>query len=301
MDVRQLQLLRELAERGSLTAVAAALHLSPSAVSQQLAALQRTTPTPLTEKRGRRLALTPAGQALAEAAVDVAAALDRARRAVDAHLDSPTEPVRVCAFHSAALAWFPPLLRAAAGRGGPPVRCTDHDVAQQDFPRLVADHDLVVAHRPEAAAPWPRRVVRVEPLLVEPLLVAHAADHPLAGRQELRVADVADQRWISVHEGFPLTGVLDAVAVAARRPLDVVHRINELSVAAAVVATGDAVALLPARTTRPDPRVVLRPLADLDVRRCVDVLCRPEALGRRGVREVLQLLRAVAGAPAAHG
>ncbi|NAZ84091.1 LysR family transcriptional regulator, partial [Kineococcus sp. R8] len=50
---------------------------------------------------------------------------------------------------------------------------------------------------------------------------------------------------------------------------------------------------LPSRTTRPDPRLVLRPLADLDVRRSIDVLARPEALTRRGVREVLALLQAV--------
>jgi len=294
MDVRQLQLLRELAERGSLTAVATALHLSPSAVSQQLSALQRTVPTPLTEKRGRRLALTPAGHALAEAAVDVAAALDRAERVVADHLESRAVPVRITAFHSAALAWFAPLLRAVADAGGPPVRCSDDDVAQPEFPRLVADHDLVVAHRPETGPPWPVRSLHVTHLLLEPMHVALAADHPLARRSQLRVADVAGLRWISVHDGYPLAGTLEAVGVAARRPLDVVHRINEFFVAADLVATGDAVALLPARTTRPDPRVVLRPLADLAVHRSIDVLARPEALARRGVREVLDLLREIA-------
>ncbi|NIZ91519.1 LysR family transcriptional regulator [Kineococcus rubinsiae] len=294
MDVRQLLLLRELAERGSLTAVALALHVSPSAVSQQLAALQRTVATPLTEKRGRRLALTPAGHALAEAAVDVAAALDRAERAVGEHLESRTVPVRVCAFHSAALAWFGPLLSAVGETGGPPVHLADHDVAQEDFPRLVADHDLVIAHRPETGPPWPRRSLHTTHLLLEPMHVALAAGDPLARLRVLRVADVAGRRWISVHDGFPLTGALDAVAVAARHPLDVAHHLNEFAVAADVVATGDAVALLPARTTRPDPRLVLRPLADLDVRRSIDVLARPEALARRGVAEVLALLRGLA-------
>ena len=294
MDIRQLQLLRELAERGSLTAVATALHLSPSAVSQQLAALQRTIPTPLTEKRGRRLTLTPAGHALAEAAVDVAAALDRARRAVGDHLDSLAEPVRISAFHSAALAWFGPLLRAVTAADGPPVHCSDHDVAQHDFPRLIADHDLVIAHRPETGPPWPRRTVHTTHLLLEPMHVALAADHPLARQRVLRVGDVADQRWISVHDGYPLTGALDAVAVVARRPLRIAHHINEFFVAADVVATGDAIALLPARTTRPDPRIVLRPLADLDVRRSIDVLARPEVLSRRGIHDVLTLLKAIA-------
>lgn len=300
MDVRQLTILRELSERGSVTAVATALRITPSAVSQQLTALQRTARTPLTVKRGRRLALTPAGEALAAAAVDVVAALDRARRAVDDHLDSPAVPVRVAAFHSAALAWFGPLLRAVADAGGPPVHCRDEDVAQHEFPALVADHDLVVAHRPESGTPWPDTRVSVVPLLTEPLLVAHAVDHPLADLPVLTVADVAGQRWIAVHEGFPIAGVLDAVAAAAHRPLDVVHRINEFFVAASVVAAGDAIALLPARTTRPEPGVVLRPLEDLRVSRTIDVLARPEALARQGVRTTLSALRSVAArSPAA--
>ncbi|MFD0482909.1 LysR family transcriptional regulator [Kineococcus sp. GCM10028916] len=292
MDVRQLTILRELFERGSLVAVARALHVTPSAVSQHLTALQRTCPTPLTEKRGRRLALTPAGEALAAAAVDVAAALDRANRAVEAHLESLDTPVAVCAFNSVGLAWFGPLLREL--NGAPPLRCTDEDVAQQDFPGLVADYDVVIAHRPEAGPPWPTRRLRVVPLLTEPLHVALAADHPLAGRERLTVADVADERWISVHEGFPLAGALDVVAAAARRPLDVVHRINEFFVSAAVVASGDALALLPALTSRAEPGVVLRPLADLTLNRRIDALLRPEALARRGVGTVLDALRGLA-------
>lgn len=292
MDVRQLTILRELSERGSLVAVARALHVTPSAVSQHLTALQRTCPTPLTEKRGRRLALTPAGEALAAAAVDVAAALDRANRAVEDHLESLDTPVTVCAFNSVGLAWFGPLLREL--NGAPPLRCTDEDVAQQDFPGLVADYDVVIAHRPEAGPPWPTRRLRVVPLLTEPLHVALAADHPLAGRERLTVADVADERWISVHEGFPLAGALDVVAAAARRPLDVVHRINEFFVSAAVVASGDALALLPALTSRPEPGVVLRPLADLTLNRRIDALLRPEALARRGVATVLDALRGLA-------
>jgi DNA-binding transcriptional LysR family regulator len=203
--------------------------------------------------------------------------------------------VSISAFHSAALAWFGPLLTALDGT--PPLRCADEDVAQDEFPGLVADYDVVLAHRPEASAPWPSGRLRVVPLLVEPLHVAVCADHPLAGRDELTVADVAAERWISVHEGFPLAGALDVVAAAARRPLDVVHRINEFFVASSVVASGDAVALMPARTSRPAPGVVVRPLADVAVNRHVDALLRPEALARRGVRTVLDALREIAAQP----
>ncbi|MGY1807970.1 LysR family transcriptional regulator [Blastococcus sp. SYSU D00669] len=291
MDVRQLALLRELGERGSVAAVARALFVTPSAVSQQLTALQRSVRAPLTEKRGRRLVLTPAGEALAAAAVEVSAALDRARRAVDAYLDEPSAAVSVAAFHSAALAWFAPLLERVAG--GPVVSCTDQDVAQSAFPALVADHDLVLAHRHDASPPWPAGRLAVVPLVREPLHVALPAGSPLAARESLTAADVAGEPWVSVHEGFPLEAPLQAVAAAAHRPLDVRHRINEFGVAASVVAAGAAVALLPAYTTRPDPAVVLRPLADVAPARYVDVLARPENLARASVRTVLDALREV--------
>lgn len=294
MDVRQLAILRELGERGSVAAVARALYVTPSAVSQQLAALQRSARVPLTERQGRRLVLTAAGQALAAAAVDVSAALDRARRAVDDHLDQPDSPVSVAAFHSAALAYFAPLLTHLHTVGGPPVRCADEDVAQHAFPALVADYDLVLAHRLDHSPPWPANRIAVLPLLREPLHVALPADHPLAGKQQLTAADVADQPWICVHDDFPLEGTLQAIAAAAHQPLHIAHRINEFFVAASVVASGAALALLPAYTTRPEPGIVLRPLADLQATRHIDVLTRPETLARSAVQIVVEALQAIA-------
>jgi DNA-binding transcriptional LysR family regulator len=235
--------------------------------------------------------LTPAGEALAAAAVEVSAALDRAHRAVDAYLDEPTAPVGLAAFHSAALAWFAPLLQRVSG--GPAVSCADEDVAQSAFPALVADYDLVIAHRHDSSPPWPAARLAVVPLVREPLHVALPAGSRLAARPELTAADVAGERWVAVHEGFPLEAPLLAIAAAAHRPLDVAHRINEFTVAASMVAAGAAVALMPAYTMRPDPAIVLRPLADVRPARSIDVLARPESLARTAVRTVLDALREV--------
>jgi DNA-binding transcriptional LysR family regulator len=71
VNERQLQILRELGELASVTATAEALLMTPSAISQQLRLLQRSIPVPLTERDGRRLVLTDAGQALASAAIEV--------------------------------------------------------------------------------------------------------------------------------------------------------------------------------------------------------------------------------------
>ncbi|MCU1618364.1 MAG: LysR family transcriptional regulator [Modestobacter sp.] len=297
MDVHQLRVLRELGERGSLTAVATALHVTPSAVSQHLKALQRSAAVPLTERRGRRLVLTPAGQALAAAGADVAAALDRARRAVADHLEDRTIPVRVAAFHSAGLTLFGPLLAWSRRNGGPPVHCGEADVAQSEFPALIADHDLVIAHRLRHSPPWPSITgLTVTHLMTEPLDVAVPAGHPLASRVSVTAADVADHPWLSVQDGFPLGGVLATIAAVAGRPLDIAHRINELSVASTVVASGNVLALLPRYLMAGalHPGVVLRPLADLAPSRDVDVLCRTETLARTAARDVLTALQAAA-------
>ena len=110
MNERQLQILRELGELGSVTATAEALLMTPSAISQQLRLLQRSIPVPLTERDGRRLVLTDAGQALAGAAIEVETALARARHTIEEFVDQPDADVSVAAFHSAAAAFFPLLL-----------------------------------------------------------------------------------------------------------------------------------------------------------------------------------------------
>jgi DNA-binding transcriptional LysR family regulator len=295
MDERQLRVLREVGELGSVTAAAEALRVTPSAVSQQLRLLQRTIPVPLTERDGRRLVLTPAGQALAGAAVEVEVALARARRSVDAFLRHTGGTVSVAAFHSAASSFGPRLLRAFSAPAAPRIALTDQDVPQSEFPRLTRSYDIVLAHRLDHAPPWPGSVT-VTPLLHEPLDVALPAGHPLAAKAGLTAADVADEPWITTHDGFPLLATIEAIAAAAGRHLHLAHRINEFAVAAELVAAGGGIALLPRWTARLHPQVALRPLTGVHARRHIDALHRPERTARAAVQTVLTELRATAAA-----
>ncbi|MFF1478488.1 LysR family transcriptional regulator [Streptomyces sp. NPDC058301] len=295
MNERQLQILRELGELGSVTATAEALLMTPSAVSQQLRLLQRSIPVPLTERDGRRLVLTDAGNALAAAAIEVETALARARHTIEEFIDRPDAGVSVAAFHSAAAVFFPLLLRGRTGPGRPHLSLADEDVAQDHFPRLTRDYDLVLAHRLDQAPPWPASVA-ASTLLREPLDIALPADHPLATKRRLTPRDVADQPWITVHDGFPLMATIDAIATAANRRLDIVHRINEFTVVAEAVAAGGGLALMPRWTTRPHPALVFRPLSGVHTRRHIDVLHRPERSARRAVRTVLDDLHHAAAA-----
>ncbi|MFC4506891.1 MULTISPECIES: LysR family transcriptional regulator [Streptomyces] len=292
MNERQLQILRELGELGSVTATAEALLMTPSAVSQQLRLLQRSIPVPLTERDGRRLVLTDAGQALAEAAIEVETALARARHTIDEFVDRPDAEVSVAAFHSAASTFFP-LLLGGTEPGHPRFSFADEDVTQDHFPRLTREYDLVLAHRLDQAPPWPSSVTAVT-LLREPLDIALPAGHPLAAKRRLTPRDVADHPWITVHDGFPLLAVIDAISAAANRRLDLVHRVNDFAVAAEVVAAGGGLALMPRWTTRPHPALVLRPLSGVHTRRHIDVLHRPERTARRAVRTALTALHRAA-------
>ena len=296
MLLRQLAVLRELGERGSVAAVARALHVSSSAVSQQLSALEQRAGVKLTEKHGRVLRLTPAGVALASAAADVSTAMARADEAVARFQNDPGLPVTVSAFHSAGLAWFGPLLNRMHLSGGPTVGCGDEDVPRERFAALVADYDLVIAHRVPHDPAWPNTVA-VTPLLFEPLDVAVPVGHPLAVKVSLTLDDIRDEPWVTGHVGFPLAEAVNVVAAAAGQPLRIAHRINEFFVATSVVATGAAIALLPRYTMAPrqGDGVVLVPFRGLTVGRQIDVLSRPETLARASVRRVLAELVDVAG------
>ncbi|MFT2753245.1 LysR family transcriptional regulator [Clavibacter sp. Sh2088] len=304
MDPARLRLLRELGDRGSVAAVAVAMHVSASAVSQQLAALQAGVAVPLTVKRGRRLVLTEAGEALAAASTRVDEALAAARDAVGSFLAHDARAVRVSAFHSAGLALFGPLLEELRELreldGGVGVALADADVAQGDFAGLTADHDLVVAHRLPHDAPWPTARLVVVPLLVEPLDVALHAGHPLASSAGITPEELRDERWISTHAGFPLAGVLDHLGALIGQAPRIVHRVNEFSVAARIVRAGDAIAVMPRTTGAPlaVDGMVLRPVVGPLLVRHVDVLARPDALAQAPVRVVLAALRRVADAAA---
>jgi DNA-binding transcriptional LysR family regulator len=293
MELGQLRALRELRDRGSIAAVAAALRVTPSSVSQQLSALQRQSTAPLTYKDGRRTALTDAGRALAQAAVDVEIALTRAEQAVADFQAEPTGTVSVSAFHSAAAAFFGPLLENATVPG---IRVHDFDVAQEEFATLTADHDLVIAHRLVGTAPWPN-TVRVDPLFFEPLDIAVRRDHPLAEKKTLRPHDLGTVRWVAVQDDFPLAAAVTLIASTAGAEARIEHRVNDFAVAATVVAATDCVALLPRHLSdlRNHPDVVLRPLSNPSIGRQIDCLSRPETLERAGAREVLARLRVIAG------
>jgi DNA-binding transcriptional LysR family regulator len=298
MDVQRLRLLRELADRGSVTAVAAALSFTPSAVSQQLRALAAEVGVPLTEPVGRGLRLTEAGHALVDGSEDVFAALARVQAVVDGLRHLPSGEVRMALFPSGARMLMAGLLGRLTAVPEVDLRCRDVDMTPLDVPALAADYDVVVTHRDERTPAPSAQRWEVVPLLREPLDVVLPPRHRLARRRTVRLEELADERWISVDVGWPVDDVLRALAVQTGTNPKIVQRINDFSVTEELVAAGLGIALLPRYSTddRGGRRLARRALAGVRAARVVEAVLRTSAAQRPAVRTVLDALRAEADA-----
>lgn len=289
MDARHLTLLRELAERGSVAAVAAATHRTPSAVSQQLRTASRDLGVPLVEPDGRGVRLTGAGRLLAQGAADVETALADVQARLDSYRGRAVGTVGVAALPSAA-AYLLPRATLTLAAQGIDVRLTDADLPESGYAPLTADHDLVIGHSLTGdTLRGSAHLVRTV-LAREPIDVALPADHPLAGRDRLRPDDLAGQPWVSVPEGFPFAEILRAVELHTGRPARRVQELTDNTLVAAFVAAGHGLGLLPRYATGLPDGLVLRPLVGVPARRWIVALARPDRARRVVVRRVLEEL-----------
>lgn len=292
MELHQLRILRELADLGSVNAVAKSLYVSPSAVSQHLAQLQRNFPAPLTQKEGRRLVLTAEGKMLASAAALVASTLAEATAKIRTQEQDRDEPIRIAGFHSIGQTIFAPLLTYPAGQL-PPLHFSDEDVSQQDFPALTSTYDLVLAHRMPHTTPWPEDRIAVIPLAFEPLDIAIHRDHPLAQFAELSPEQVIDERWVVSRSGYSPADVLETIAALAGSAPRIDHRVNDYATAGALIEASDCLGILPRYTARQtlSETVTLRPIKGLNSGRQIDLLLRAEHLHRSTVNDVIEAIR----------
>ena len=293
MDPRHLDLLRELADRGTLTAVASATHRTPSAVSQQLRSAEREAGMPLVAPHGRGLRLTRAGSVLAEGAVEVASAIERVQARLDELRDAPVGSVSVAALPSAAEVLLPELLDRL-GHTELDVVVRDVDVAEAEFAALAADHDVVIGHTITGTVGSPSDRLARRVLVEEPLDIALPRGHRLAGRHHLTPELVVGERWIGVPEGYPFDTVVIAVENATGRRAERVQRVRDNRLVEAMVARGLGIALLPRFTTRPRVDVVLKPLVGVRASRRLLALSRRDVAERVAVRTVLDALAEIA-------
>ncbi|WP_062517151.1 LysR family transcriptional regulator [Demequina gelatinilytica] len=292
MEIRHLELLRDLRERGTLGAVAAATYRTPSALSQQLRTAERELGVALVEPASRGLRLTWAGEILADGADDVLAALARVEASLEAGRGEPSGTVRIGTLPSAGAALMPRVmaqLHASRLR----IVLEDFDLAEADYAHRTLDHDLVIAHSLAADVPSGAQGLFSQVVAREPIDVAVPAGHPLAAREAVGPADVAGERWIVVPRGFPFATVHGAIEAATGRTLDRVVEIRDNRLVESLVSQGLGIGLLPRFSTPPSEDFRLVPLTGVHAVRAIVAIGRPDRVERRAVRAVLGLLAAV--------
>jgi DNA-binding transcriptional LysR family regulator len=301
LDLRRLRLLRELSERGTIAAVADALQFTPSAVSQQLAILEREAGVPLLERAGRGVRLTDPALLLVEHAD---ALLERAARAeadLAAAAGAVTGRARIAGFQSVVLRLALPAIEALA-RDAPRLRCELVEAEpEQALPALaLGDLDLVLGdewqHAPRRLAPGLDR----HELIEDPVHLVLPVRHPVARRHRdaVPLAELAGAVWVTGHAGMGW----DEMTVRTCREHggfdpDVRHRTNDANASLALVARGLAVALLPRFALPVRPRgTALRAIAGTRAARAIFAVTRATDAARPSTRAVLDAVRAAAAA-----
>jgi DNA-binding transcriptional LysR family regulator len=299
LHLQRLRLLHELHARGTIAAVADALQFTPSAVSQQLAVLEREAGLALLEPAGRGVRLTDAALVLVRHAE---ALLERAELA-QADLAAATGTVagrgRIATFQSVALRLALPAMQALA-REAPRLRCELIEAEpEQSLPALaLGDVDLVLAdewkHQPHARLAGVDR----EDLCLDPVHLVLPEDHPAARRhpQAVPLAELAGEAWTTGHRD---TGWEEITNRTCRElggfDPDIRHRTNDSVTSLALVANGQAVTLLP-QLVRPEaqPRVTVRAIAEGSVNRTIYTATRAADAKRPSVRALLAAVRSAA-------
>ncbi|MBA2346720.1 MAG: LysR family transcriptional regulator [Solirubrobacterales bacterium] len=197
LDVRRLRVLREVAAQGSFSAAAEALAYTQSAISQQIAALEREAGTRLVDRSARGVTLTDAGRALVVHAEAILCRLDDAEAELDAIAGLRGGRLRLTTFATAGATIVPRAI-VEFRRRHPGVELTlgpeEPDGGLAVLRAGEADIALTVATTFEPSLP--AQDITYTPLLEDPMYLMLAADHPLAARSRLRLADLVDEEWI---------------------------------------------------------------------------------------------------------
>jgi DNA-binding transcriptional LysR family regulator len=294
LSLHRLRVLRELNRRGTLTAAAAALHYTTSAVSQQLAQLERDVGASLFERVGRVVRLTEAGHLLCEHAEEILAAEERAVIALEQAQDAVSARLTLGVFATVAAGLLPKALSGLA-HDYPGITVLTREADPEEAASAVrhGDFDLafVIDYR-DAPMPWDSGLARVD--IGEEPLYAVVPERSTPSGEPVALADLATEPWILAG---PESHFGHAVRVACQRAgftPDVRHEVDEQATAMAMVAAGLGVTLVPGsglafRWSAADVRDLREPLT-----RDVAITFRISARGRPAVRIVIDALHAAA-------
>jgi DNA-binding transcriptional LysR family regulator len=244
LDVRRLSLLCDLAHFGTISAVARARGFTPSAVSQQLSALEREAGVPLLERTGRGVTLTSAGAVLVQQAGQVLAALERASAALASAGSVLSGPLRIGAFPTAVRTLLPAAL-VALGAEHPQLELMVSELDPAAVPDALRERriDLGLVHDYDVLPVEPDRALEGVPLLEETVFLAVRDAAPAAAGDLIEAA--RDSAWIVSSPGTLCHAVAMRLCRTAGYTPRVRHHADDFATVLALVAAGQGVSLVP--------------------------------------------------------
>ncbi|MET9063600.1 LysR substrate-binding domain-containing protein [Streptosporangium sandarakinum] len=295
LDLNRLKALHAVATYGSVGAAAEALMVTPSAVSQQLAKLERETGAPLLERNGRGVRLTDAAGLLADHAGRILALVETAEADFEALRGEVVGRLCIGAFPTAARGLMPGALRLLQERHPDlQLQLMEREPARQIREVARGELDLAVAQD------WSNRPMAIPEGLSRETLLDDVADaalpaaHPLAGRPEIELADLSGERWVSSSPGTVCHDWLVHTLRAAELEPEISCMADEYPTQLALVAAGQGCSIIPrlGRDFVPEG-VRIVPLQPRPTRR-VYALWRADAARRPAIRAAVEALKSVA-------
>lgn len=273
---------------GSLSAAARALGLTQSAATHQVKEAERRLGVSLLTRRGRSVALTPAGDALAAAAAACAPLLAEAETKAEelGHGDAPR--LRLAVGLQDGLAWASDLFAALGARGGP-IRLDVIQAGKDQPVQLLrqGNADVAIQLGDIAFADLRRELIAEDELVC----IMHPA-HPCAARDRATAADIVGDTYFA-HALTPQRGFeLETFFRPARQVPAYIARIESLSAIVAVVAAGSGVSIQPRSAIRPAVaagKIVALPLSPETVHLRWFLHAHPSALATHGERLMTEI------------
>ncbi|MFE7271108.1 LysR family transcriptional regulator [Streptomyces sp. NPDC057623] len=292
LNLERLRTLDALSRHGSVSGAAEGLHITTSAVSQQMSKLEREVGQQLLAKNGRGVRLTDAGRLLAEHAARILSQVELAQSDLEAQRGRVVGELRLAAFPTAARGLFPSALSALRAEH-PALRVRSCELEPEGGIAGVIRGDLDLAvvldwyNKPMAL---PEGLVKAH-ILDDPADVAMPAGHRLAERAEVDLAEFAEDEWITWGEGeFCHEWLMFTLRSRGVEPL-VGHRAPETHTQLALVAAGLGVCIAPLLGRHPMPAGVVTVPLKQRVRRHVYVVWRADADRRPSIRAAVRALR----------
>jgi DNA-binding transcriptional LysR family regulator len=263
LDVRRMKVLREVAAQGSFSAAAEALSFTQSAISQQVAALERETGTKLVERGPRGIRLTQAGEVVVKHADAVLARLSCAEEELQALAGLRGGKLSMSTFQSAGATLLPRAIAAFADRY-PEVELGLITAEPEAATQLLraGELDLAVIYDFDAEGGGLDEALDAVALIEDRYELLLARDHPLADKNRIRMSDLADERWINSTGASGCSLIVRRACQQAGFEPRVAFETDEILAIQALVANGMGVSLMPQLALNAvHPGVAVRPLA----------------------------------------